>query len=72
MLIGQHCRRNQHGYLLGIAGRFESSTHSYLCLSKANIATNESVHRLGALHISFYILRRLQLIGRVFIEKARL
>ena len=59
MLIGQHRRRNQHGNLLGIAGRLEGSADSYLRLSEAYIAANQAVHGLGTLHIGLYVLGRL-------------
>ena len=67
MLLRQNRRRHQNGDLLVIGDRLESRTHGDFRLAIADIATDETVHRVGRLHVPFDFFHRAQLIGR-FLE----
>ena len=69
VLISQYGGRHEHSHLLAIGGSLEGSSHSHLGLTKAHIATHQTVHRLGLLHIGLHILCGLQLIGGILIEE---
>ena len=72
MLIGQHRGRHHHSHLFAVDSSFESCTYCHLCLTKAHITTNQSVHRLLHLHVSLYVLCSLELIGGILIEERSL
>ena len=72
MLIGQHRCRHHHRHLLRVASRLECRAYGYLGLTEAHIAAHQTVHRATALHIGLHIIGRLQLVGRILIEEARL
>ena len=72
MLIGQHRRWHQHGHLLTIASRFKGGTHGHLGFAEAHIAANQAIHGASTLHVGLHLLRGLALVGRVFVEEARL
>ena len=72
MLVGQHGGRHEYRHLLVVRSCLERSTHGYLRLSEAHIPAHQSVHRAVALHVGLHIVGRLQLVGRIFIEEARL
>ena len=69
MLIGQHRRRHQHGYLFTVASSLKGRTHSDLRLAETYIATHQTVHGLCLLHISLHIVGGLQLVGSILIEE---
>ena len=69
MLVGQYRRRHHHRYLLAVAGCFECGAYGHLGLAKAYVATHQTVHGFGLLHIGFHVLCRLQLVGRILIEE---
>ena len=72
VLIGQHGGRHQYGYLLTIRRCLEGCAHGHLRLAKTHIATDQTVHGFGLLHICFHILRGLQLVRGILIEETGL
>ena len=72
MLVGQHGGGHQHRHLLVVTCRLEGSTHGHLGLAEAHVATHEAVHRALTLHVGLDVYGSLQLVGRVFVEEARL
>ena len=72
MLIGQHGGGDEHGHLLIVARGLEGGTHGHLGLAEAHIATHEAVHRALPLHVALHVDSSFQLVGRVFVEEARL
>ena len=72
MLVGQHGGGHQHRHLLVVTCRLEGSTHGHLGLAEAHVATHEAVHRALPLHVGLDVDGSLQLVGRVFVEEARL
>ena len=72
MLVSQYRSRHQHRYLLVVGHCLKCGTDSNLCLTKAHIATNETVHRLITLHICLYFLSSLQLVRSIFIQETGL
>jgi hypothetical protein len=49
VLLRQHRRRHQHGDLFAVHHRGERGAHGDLGLAVPDVATDEPVHRLGAL-----------------------
>ena len=72
MLIGKYRRRHEYSHLFTIGSSFERSAHCHLGLAEPHITANQTVHRLGHLHIGFHILCGLQLIWGVLIEETGL
>ena len=72
VLIGQHRGGNQHSHLFAVYGSFEGGAHGHLGLAKAHVATDQSVHGLGFLHVGLDVVGGLQLVGGVFVEERRL
>ena len=70
MLIGQHRCRHQHSHLFRVAGCLERCSHSNLRLAKTHVATDQSVHGSGLLHIGLHVVRGLQLVGGVLIQES--
>ena len=70
MLPCQDCRRHQQRALLSIHHAFEGGAQRDLCLSKADIAAQQPVHRYGRLHIGFDLIDTAQLIVRFVVGKA--
>ena len=72
MLIGEYRRRNKHRHLFAVGSGLESGTHRHFGLAETHIATDETVHRTGTLHVGLHILCGLQLVRCVLIEEAGL
>ena len=72
MLIGQYGGGHHHCHLLRVASRLERRADGHLGLTEAYIAAHQTVHRSTAFHIGLHIIGRLQLVGRILIEEARL
>ena len=72
MLKGEHCCRDEHRHLFGVAHRLERRTYGYLGLPEPHIAAHEAVHRIRLLHVAFHIDGGLQLVGGVLIHERRL
>ena len=69
VLPGEQRRRHQHGDLLGIHDCLEAGAHSDLGLAIADIAQEQAVHDLGALHVLLDLLDALELSRRLGIGK---
>ena len=67
VLLGQHRGGRQQRTLLAGGHRLEDRPNRHLGLAEADIATDQPVHRLGALHIAFHFDDRLALIRRGFV-----
>ena len=65
VLVCQDRRRDEDGDLLAVGGSLEGGTHGYLRLSEADIPTEETVHRVGALHIGLHSGDGSSLVGGV-------
>ena len=73
MLLSKDCCWYQNSYLFMIFNRFESSSHSYLCLTKTNIANKQTIHRFVVFHVMLDFHNRTQLvfcfnIGKIVIK----
>ena len=69
MLVGQDGSGNQNGHLLAVADGFESRPDGYFSLAEAHVPADQAVHGLARLHVPFHVVRRLELVGRVFVEE---
>jgi hypothetical protein len=69
VLLRQNCRRHKHGNLKSIHRRFKCRAHSDFGLSEADIAAEQTIHRLLALHITLDLRHRTQLVVRLLIGK---
>ena len=67
MLLGQHRGGGQHGHLFAGGDGLEDGPNSHLGFTKAHVATYQSIHRFGFLHVALYIGDRLELIRGWFI-----
>ena len=72
VLLGEDRRRRQHEHLLAVVGRLERGAQRDLGLAVADVAADEAVHRLRALHVGLDVLDRLALVGRLLPGEARL
>ncbi len=72
MLLGQDRGGDQHRYLLAVVDGFEGRPDGDLGLPVTDIATNQTIHGVRGLHVSFYRLNGLQLIRGLFIYKGSL
>ena len=63
MLLRQHSRRHQHGDLLSVHHGLERGADGDLGFAKADVATNQAIHRLGFFHVGFGFLNGAPLIG---------
>ena len=72
MLISQHRSRNQYCDLLIIRNCLKCRTNGNLRLSESHIPTNQTIHRTVFLHILFYLLGGLELVGSILINKRSL
>ena len=69
VLIGQHRRGHENGHLLAVDGGLEGGPDGHLGLAEADVAADQAVHGLGALHVGLDVLRGLELVGCVLIEE---
>ena len=69
MLLGEDRGGHEHGDLFATHNRFESSADSNFGFSKADITTNQAVHRFWAFHVGFGFDNGAHLIGGFFEEK---
>ena len=65
VLRSQQRGRCQHRDLLAVLDRLERSTDGDLGLAEADVAADQPVHRVGALHVDLDFVDRLALIGRL-------
>ena len=72
MLISQHRGGHKHSGLLAVGSSLKRSAYRHFRLAESHIATHQAVHRAFALHVGLHRLRRLQLVGRVLIDKRSL
>ena len=72
VLVCQHRCGHEHRHLLRVACRLEGSSYRHLRLAEPHIATHQTVHGFGLLHVGLHVLCRFQLVGRVFIKEAGL
>ena len=72
MLLRQNSGRCQNRDLFTVHYRLECSANRHFCLTKANIATNESIHWPRALHITFRLDDGLELVRRFAVGKGML
>ena len=56
VLIGQDGRRREHGHLLAVHHRLERRPHRHLGFSVADVATEQTVHRLARLHVALHLV----------------
>ena len=66
VLVRQDRRRDEDGDLLAVGGSLEGGTHGYLRLPEADIPAEQTVHRIGALHIGLHSGDGSGLVGGVF------
>ena len=72
MLVGKNGGGHEYGHLFAIRYRFECRTYGDLCFAEAHIATYEPIHGARLLHILLHGLHRLELVGRLFVDKGGL
>ena len=65
MLLGENGGRREERDLFAVHNRFERSANRDLGLAKTDIAANQAVHRLRALHVNLRVDDRFQLIRRL-------
>src|SRR3954470_7636026 len=65
VLLGEDRRRRQDEHLLAVVRRLERGAERDLGLAVADVAADEAVHRLRALHVGLDLLNRLALVGRL-------
>src|SRR3954470_8829985 len=65
VLLGEDRRRREDEHLLAVVRRLERGPERDLRLAVADIAADEAVHRLRALHVGLDLLDRLALVGRL-------
>ena len=69
MLRAEHRRRHQHGDLLAVHHRLEGRAHGDLRLAEADVAADQAVHRLAALHVGEHVLDRGELVRGLFVRE---
>jgi len=52
MLLRENCRWHEHRHLLSIHHRFERRANANLRLSEADVAADQTVHRLCPFHVA--------------------
>src|SRR5207247_10449893 len=72
MLFGEDRRGHEDGDLLARLHRLECRAHGDLGLSVSDIADEQPVHRAGALHVPFDLVRCTPLVRGVFIKEGGL
>ena len=55
VLVGKYCCRSEYGALLACEHALHGGSQSYLRLSEAHVAAEQSLHRTGTLHVSLYL-----------------
>ena len=56
MLEGEHRGGREHGHLFAVAQRFERRAHGDFGLAVADVAAQQPVHRMAALHVLLDVL----------------
>src|SRR4030095_11293099 len=69
MLVSKNRRGRKHRRLLSFHHGFESCAHGNLGLAIADVATEQTVHRRGLLHILLYVFNCRLLVGRQHVFK---
>ena len=64
MLLGENGGRREDRDLFAVHNRFKRGANRDLGLAKTDIAANQAVHRLRALHVNLRVDDRFQLIRR--------
>ena len=72
VLLAQDRGGHQHGDLLAVHRGAEGRAHGHLGLAVADVAADEPVHRLRALHVAEHVLDRGELVGRLLVGEGRL
>src|SRR3954470_17241963 len=72
VLLGENRGRREDEDLLAVVGRLERGAQRDLRLAVADVAADEAVHRLRALHVALDLLDRLALVGRLLPREVRL
>ena len=72
VLLREDRRGGEEGDLLPRDGGLETGAHGYLRLAIADIAADEAVHGLGALHIGFNLFDTAQLVGGLVVGEGSL
>ena len=72
VLVGKDSRGDKHSDLLVVTHGLERRTHGDFRLAEPDVTTHETVHRTVALHVGLHLLGRLELVGRILVEEARL
>ena len=65
MLLGKNGGRREDRDLFAVHNRFKRGANRDLGLAKTDIAANQAVHRLRALHVNLRVDDRFQLIRRL-------
>lgn len=69
MLERQDGGGDEDGNLFAIGDRLEGSADGYLCLAEADVAADETVHRLSELHVVLDVVGGFELVGGVFVDE---
>src|SRR3954468_15376023 len=72
VLLGEDRRRREDEHLLAVVGGLERGPERDLGLAVADVAADEPVHRLRALHVRLDLLDRLALVGGLLPREVRL
>ena len=60
---------NEYSDLLAVSYGFEGCPDGNLRFPESHIATDQAIHRMGLLHVVLYLIRTLELIRGVFVDK---
>ena len=72
VLLGEHRGRHQHRHLPPVHDGQERGAQRDLGLAVADVAADQPVHRLAALHVGEHVVDRLLLVGRLLEREGRL
>ena len=64
VLLGEHSGGRENSDLLALHHSFEGGADGYFGFSKANIATDQAIHRTQAFHVDLRVDDRFHLIRR--------
>ncbi len=72
VLLGEQRRGHEHRDLLAVLDRLEGGPDRHLGLAEPDVAAQQAVHRVGALHVGLGVVDRLALVGRLDVGEALL
>ena len=70
MLLRQNGGRNKQAHLHPVGNGLEGGAQGYFGFAVAHIAANQPIHRAGLLHIQFYLVDGLGLVGGFVVGKS--